>query len=131
MAGKLSDDDVALLNEKQLAHVATVMPDGTPQETPVWIDTDGEAVLFNTAKGRVKHRNLEQNAQVFISVADRTNDYRTLLVRGRAEFIEEGADAHIDKLAKKYLDADSYPFRKADEQRIIVRVVPERTLKAG
>ena len=131
MAGKLSDDDVALLNEKQLAHVATVMPDGTPQVTPVWIDTDGEAVLFNTAKGRVKHRNLEQNPQVFISVADRTNDYRTLLVRGRAEFIEEGADAHIDKLAKKYLDADSYPFRKADEQRIIVRVVPERTLKAG
>jgi PPOX class probable F420-dependent enzyme len=121
----LSADNVALLEEPQLAHVATVSPDGRPQVTPVWIDTDGEAVLFNTAKGRVKHRNIENNPWVAISVADRKDDYRVLWLRGRAEFVEDGADAHIDKLAKKYLGADSYPFRKAEETRVIVRVVPE------
>jgi PPOX class probable F420-dependent enzyme len=131
MADKLSPDDVALLNEPQLAHVGTVSPSGAPQVTPVWVDTDGEAVLFNTAKGRAKHRNLVANPSVFISVADRANDYRTLLVRGTAEFIEVGADEHIDKLAKKYLGADSYPFRNPAEQRVIVRVVPERSIKAG
>jgi PPOX class probable F420-dependent enzyme len=121
----LSADQIALLEEPQLAHVATVSPDGRPQVTPVWIDTDGEAVLFNTAKGRVKHRNLVNSPWVAISVADRTDDYRTLHVIGRAEFAEEGADAHIDKLAKKYLGVDSYPMRNPDETRIIVRVVPE------
>jgi PPOX class probable F420-dependent enzyme len=121
----LSADDVALLEEPQLAHVATVSPDGRPQVTPVWIDTDGEAVLFNTAKGRVKHRNIENNPWVAVSVADRNDDYRVLWLRGRAEFVEDGADEHIDRLAKKYLGADSYPFRKAEETRVIVRVVPE------
>jgi PPOX class probable F420-dependent enzyme len=120
----LSADDVALLEETQLAHLATVSPDGRPQVTPVWIDTDGEAVLFNTAKGRVKHRNIENNPWVAISVADRNDFYRTLWVRGRAEVIEDGADEHIDKLAKKYLGADTYPWRKPDETRVIVRVVP-------
>jgi PPOX class probable F420-dependent enzyme len=121
----LSADDVALLEEPQLAHLATVSPAGRPQVTPVWIDTDGEAVLFNTAKGRVKHRNIENNPWVAISVADRNDFYRVLWVRGRAEVIEDGADAHIDKLAKKYLGADTYPWRKPDETRVIVRVVPE------
>ena len=121
----LSADDIALLQEPQLAHLATVSPDGRPQVTPVWIDTDGEAVLFNTAKGRVKHRNIVKNPWVAVSVADRNDFYRTLWVRGRAEVIEDGADAHIDKLAKKYLGADSYPWRKPDETRVIVRVVPE------
>jgi PPOX class probable F420-dependent enzyme len=121
----LSADDIALLEEPQLAHVAAVSPDGRPQVTPVWIDTDGEAVLFNTAKGRVKHRNIENNPWVAVSVTDRNDFYRTLWLRGRAEIVEDGADEHIDKLAKKYLGADSYPFRKADETRIIVPVVPE------
>jgi PPOX class probable F420-dependent enzyme len=121
----LSADEVALFEEPQLGHLATVSPDGRPQVTPVWIDTDGEAVLFNTAKGRVKHRNIEKNPWVAISVADRNDFYRTVWVRGRAEVIEEGADAHIDKLAKKYLGADSYPWRNPDETRVIVRVVPE------
>ena len=122
---RLNDDDIKLLEEPQLAHVATVNPDGTPQITPVWIDTDGEAVLFNTAEGRVKHRNVLHNPVVEVSVADRANDYRTLRVKGRAELVHEGADAHIDKLAKKYLDADSYPMRKEGEVRVIVRVVPQ------
>lgn len=125
MTKKLTEQDIELLNEVQIANVATVMPDGTPQVTPVWVDTDGEAVLFNTAKGRIKFRNLEQNPRVAISVVDKADQYRTVVIRGTATFIEEGADAHIDKLAKKYLGADSYPFRKASETRVIVRVVPE------
>jgi PPOX class probable F420-dependent enzyme len=126
MTKKLSPQEVELLNEAQIANVATVMADGTPQVTPVWIDTDGEHVLFNTAKGRVKHRNLVRNPKVAISVVDRNDPYRLVVLRGTAEFIEEGADAHIDKLAKKYLDADSYPFRKAEETRVIVKVTPEK-----
>ncbi len=125
----LTAEEVALLEEAVLAHVATTMADGSPQVTPVWIDTDGEALLFNTAKGRVKHRDLVRDPRVAISVADRQNDYRTCVVRGRAELIEAGADAHIGKLAKKYLDADTYPFRKPTEERIIVRVVPESIIR--
>lgn len=125
MTKKLSAQEVELLNEPQIANVATVMADGTPQVTPVWIDTDGEHVLFNTAKGRVKHRNLVRNPKVAISVVDRNDPYRLVVLRGTAEFIEEGADAHIDKLAKKYLDADTYPWRKEEEQRVIVKVTPE------
>jgi PPOX class probable F420-dependent enzyme len=132
MAGKtpvhLSDDQVALLREKVLAHVATTMPDGSPHVTPVWVDSDGEAVVFNTAKGRIKHRNLVRDPRIAISVTDKQNDYRTVVIRGRAEFVDEGADANIDKMAKKYLDADSYPNRREGEQRVIVRVVPEQIL---
>ena len=126
MTKKLSSQEVELLNEPQIANVATVMADGTPQVTPVWIDTDGEHVLFNTAKGRVKHRNLVRNPKVAISVVDKNDPYRLVVLRGTAEFIDEGADEHIDKLAKKYLDADTYPWRKEDEQRVIVKVTPER-----
>jgi PPOX class probable F420-dependent enzyme len=123
---KLSDDQVALLREKVIAHIATVMPDGSPSVTPVWVETDGEAVLFNTFKGGVKHRNLRRDPRVAISVTDRGNDYHTVVIRGRAELIEEGADDHIDRLTKKYLGQDRYPFRQPGEQRLTVRVVPER-----
>jgi PPOX class probable F420-dependent enzyme len=126
MTKKLSPQEVELLNEAQIANVATVMADGTPQVTPVWIDTDGEHVLFNTAKGRVKHRNLVRNPKVAISVVDKNDPYRLVVLRGTAEFVDEGADAHIDKLAKKYLGADTYPWRKEDEQRVIVKVTPEK-----
>jgi PPOX class probable F420-dependent enzyme len=125
MTKKLSTEEVALLREPQIANVATVMPDGTPQVTPVWIDTDGENVLFNTAKHRVKHRNLVRNPKVAISVVDKNDPYRTLVMRGTAQFLDEDADAHIDALAKKYLGVDTYPGRTADEERVIVRVTPE------
>ena len=131
MPDELTADDVKLLQEPQLAHVATLMADGSVQVTPVWVDTDGEAVLFNTAKGRLKHRNIERDPRITVSVADRANDYRWVVVRGRAEVTEEGADAHIDKLAKKYLGADTYPFRQEGEVRVIVRVVPEHRTAMG
>jgi PPOX class probable F420-dependent enzyme len=120
----LTEDDIALLGETQLAHVATVGPDGAPHVTPVWVDTDGEHIVFNTAKGRVKYRDLLHDPRVAVSVADRGNDYRTLWVKGTAEFVEEGADAHIDKMAKKYLGVDEYPLRRPGEVRVIVLVTP-------
>lgn len=127
MTKKLSPQEVELLREPQIANVATVMADGSPQVTPVWIDTDGENLLFNTAKGRVKYRNLERNPKVAISVVDKNDPYRLVVVRGTAEFAtDQDADAHIDKLAKKYLGADSYPWRKPEEERVVVKVTPEK-----
>ncbi len=124
MAAQLTEDVIALLRKPVMAHVATVMPDGTPQSTPVWIDTDGTDVLFNTAKGRVKHRNLLQNPAVALSFVDDENPYRMIEIRGVAEIAEEGADEHIDAMAKKYLGQDSYPFRQPGEERVIVRIHP-------
>ncbi len=125
-AAKLTADQIALLKEKALAHVATVMSDGSPHVTPVWVDTDGEALLFNTFKGGIKHRNLSRDPRVAISVTDKGNDYRSAVIRGRAELIAEGAEDHIDRLSKKYLGQDRYPFRQPGEQRVTIRVVPER-----
>lgn len=129
--GILTAEDRTLLSEPQLAHVATVGADGSPHVTPVWVDIDGDQILFNTAKGRVKHRNLERDPQVAVSVVDKTNDYRALCVKGTVELVDEGADQHIDKLAKKYLDADTYPMRQPGEERVIVRITPTERLKMG
>jgi PPOX class probable F420-dependent enzyme len=120
--GLLTDADIALLREPQLGHVATLAADGTIQTTPVWIDTDGEHVIFNTARGRVKDKHLRRNPNVTISVVDKANDYRWLSVRGTATLEEDGADAHIDAMAKKYLGVDSYPMRTEGEVREIVKV---------
>ena len=116
---------MALLRKPLLVHVATVMPDGTPQSTPVWVDTDGEKVLFNTAKGRVKHRNMLRNPAVALSFVDDENPYRMFEIRGTVDLVEDGADDHIDFLAKKYLNEDKYPFRQPGEERAIVQVRPE------
>jgi PPOX class probable F420-dependent enzyme len=127
----LNAEDVKLLSEPHLAHVATIEPDGSPHVTPVWVDTDGEHVIFNTAKGRVKYRNILRNPAVAISVVDKTNDYRTLWIKGTAEFVEEGADAHIDKMAQKYLGVPQYPYRRPGEERVIVRITPTQRLGRG
>ncbi|MDP9442253.1 MAG: PPOX class F420-dependent oxidoreductase [Actinomycetota bacterium] len=124
MTATLTEDLLALLRKPLLAHLATVMPDCTPQSTPVWIDTDGTDVLFNTAKGRVKHRNMLQNPAVAISFVDDENPYRMIEIRGMAEMTEEGADKHIDALAKNYLGQDTYPFRQPGKERIKVRLRP-------
>lgn len=127
----LTDDDIALLREPQLAHVAVIDADGAPHVTPVWVDTDGEHILFNTAKGRAKYNALVRNPHVGVSVVDKANDYRTLWVKGTAELVEDGADSHIDKLAKKYLGQDRYPFARPGEERVIVRVTPTAKLRQG
>jgi PPOX class probable F420-dependent enzyme len=115
-----------LLAKKTFAGLATVMPDGSPQVTPVWIDFDGENVLFNTAEGRQKDRNLKREPRVSLMLLDPDNPYRYLEIRGRVvERTTKGADAHIDKLAKKYLNKDSYPYRNAKEVRVIYKIAPE------
>lgn len=112
-----------------LAHLGTVALDGRPHVTPVWIDVDGDDLLFNTAEGRVKVRNIRRNANVTVSIVDPSDPYRVLALQGRVvEITPEGADEHVDKLAKKYLGRERYPFRQPGEQRLKVRVSPERVL---
>ncbi len=108
------------------AHLATVMPDGSPQVTPVWFDFANGLIRVNTAKGRVKARNMPVGAPVALSMLDPDNAYRYVQVRGRVRNVtEHGADAHIDALAKKYLGADSYPFRQPGEERLMIEIAPE------
>ena len=120
-----------LFTKKAFAHVATVGRDGTPQVTPVWVDYDGTHVRFNTARGRVKNRNLKRTPKVALSVQDPDNPYRYVQVRGRAEMTEQGADAHIDALSKKYTGQDRYANRQPGEVRVMVKVVPERVQGMG
>jgi PPOX class probable F420-dependent enzyme len=125
----LTDEQARLLEEPNVATVGTVNPDGSPQLTIVWIDWDGEHVLFNTAAGRVKPRNLERDPRVSVLVADRADPYRWVAVRGLAELTSEGADEHIDKLARKYTGAGWQP--KSGERRLLVRLRPERVSAYG
>jgi PPOX class probable F420-dependent enzyme len=132
MTGVISEKYLDLFDKKAFAHLATLMPDGTPQVTPVWCDYDGTYVLFNSAKGRQKDKNIRRNPAVALSLQDPDNPYRYLEVRGRvAEITEEGADQHIDKLAKKYLGVEKYPGRQPGEVRVIYKVKPEHTTHMG
>ena len=117
-----------LFRKKAFAHLATLMPDGKPQVTPVWVDYDGEHVLINTAEGRLKDKNMQRDGRIALSIIDPDNPYRYLEVRGQvAERTHQGADAHIDAMAKKYLDQDKYPFRRPGEVRVIYKVTPQRS----
>ncbi len=115
-----------LLTEKPaLAELATVMPDGSPQVTPVWFDFDGSHIRVNTAKGRVKARNLQQGSKVALAIVDPDNAYRYVQVRGTVtRMTEEGADAHIDGLAKKYLGKDKYPWSQPGDVRVMYEITP-------
>ena len=117
-----------LLREKPaFAQLATLNPDGSPQVTPVWVDFDGTHILVNTAKGRVKTKNLAREPRVALSISDPENPYRYLGVQGRVtEMTEQGADAHIDKMAKKYMGKDKYPFRAPGEVRVLVKIAPDK-----
>ena len=124
MSVTLSENQAALLREKHFAELVTLMPDGSPQITPVWVDTDGTNVLINTATGRLKTRNIERDPRVAVAVLDPASPYeRVLNIRGRVISVSpEGADDHIDSLAKKYLGVDSYPGRNPAEQRVILTI---------
>jgi PPOX class probable F420-dependent enzyme len=131
MAGNL-DKYRDIFGKKAFVHLATVGRDGRPQVTPVWADFDGTHIRINTARGRVKDRNLKANPQVALSVQDPDNPYRYVQVRGRvAEMTEQGADAHIDALAKKYIGQDRYPNRAPGEVRVIVKIKPESVQGMG
>lgn len=121
-----------LLNKTLFAHLATAMPNGQPQVTPVWFDYDGKSVVINTAVGRQKDRNMQRDGRVALSIIDPENPYRYLEVRGTiTERTEQGADAVIDRLAHKYLNVDKYPFRKAGEQRVTYKIRPEHYTTQG
>jgi PPOX class probable F420-dependent enzyme len=114
-----------MTSPRAFAHLATVNPDGAPQVTPVWFDMKDGRVRVNSARGRVKTRNMVEGARVALSILDPDNAYRYLQIRGTVtRATEQGGDAHIDSLAKKYLGKDSYPFRRADEVRVIFEIEP-------
>jgi PPOX class probable F420-dependent enzyme len=121
-----------LFTKRAFASLATLMPDGSPQVTPVWVDLEGDLVLLNTARGRQKDKNMRRDPRVAMAIIDPENPYRYLEIRGRvAEITEEAADAHIDKMAKKYLGADKYPYRQPSETRVIFKIQPERVNTMG
>lgn len=132
MAEKIPEEFKDLFGKVAYANIATVMPDGSPQVTPVWFDYDGNYLRVNSAKGRVKDKNMRRNKNVALSIQDPDNAYRYLTVRGKVDDItEEGADAHIDSLAKKYLGKDKYPFRGPGEVRVIYKIRPEKVSTMG
>lgn len=121
-----------LFEKKAFASLATVNSDGTPQVTPVWVDFDGKNVIVNSARGRRKDKNMSQNAAVSLSIMDPDNPYRYLEVRGRvAEITESGAEQHIDKMAKKYMGVDKYPYRQPGEVRVMYKIEPTHTSQMG
>lgn len=121
-----------LFQKKSFGHLATLLPNGTPQTSPVWVDFDDTHVLVNSARGRLKDKNMRQRPQVALSIQDPDDPYRYLEVRGRVvEITEQGAEEHIDRLAKRYLGLDRYPYRQPGEVRVIYKIKPERTSALG
>jgi PPOX class probable F420-dependent enzyme len=129
---KLSDKQRRFIAENPyVATVTTLRQDGSPHATVVWVDTENGTVTFNTAVGRAKERHLRNDPRVSLTVVDPENAYQWVSVSGRAELTKDGADDQIDKLAKKYLGEDKYPWRSPDEQRISVKITPEQVDSAG
>jgi PPOX class probable F420-dependent enzyme len=127
MSDTFTDASRAIFAKKVLVHVASLEPDGSPNVTPVWCELDGDDIVINTALGRAKARNLASDARVAVSLVDPDNPYVAIAVRGTVTtFTTQGADEVIDRLAKKYLDVDAYPFRREGEVRVTVRIRPDR-----
>jgi PPOX class probable F420-dependent enzyme len=123
---KLSEKQAQLLLDKNFGSLATLTEDGSPQVTPVWVDWDGEYVLLNTLWSRAKPHQIERDPRVELAVASSENPYQHVRIKGRAELVDEGAEEHIDKLSKKYIGEDSYPWRAPGDRRVIIRIRPER-----
>ncbi len=123
---KLTDLAADIIEGLNFGHLATLMPDGSPQVTPVWVDHQGNFILINTAIGRVKQRNVTRDPRVAIDITDQANPYRKVTIRGRVvDQIREGAEEHIDMLAHKYLGIEKYQNRRPGEQRVILKIEPE------
>jgi PPOX class probable F420-dependent enzyme len=128
----LSDKVKKMIGKKAFAHLATLMPDGGPQVSAVWVDVDGDTILVNSAAGRLKDKNVRKDGRVALSIVDPDNPYHSVSIRGRVvEVTEKGADAHIDKMAKKYMGVDSYPLRKPSEVRVLYKIKPEQIATMG
>jgi PPOX class probable F420-dependent enzyme len=129
---KLTDRQRAFLGEPFVATVTDLRPDGSPHTTVVWVDVEGDGgVSFNTAYGRAKPRYIAADPRVSLTVVDPQDPYRWLSVSGEATLVDEGADEQIDRLAKKYIGADSYPFRQPGEKRVTVRITVEKIDSRG
>ncbi len=116
-----------ILDKPSFAHLATLMSDGSPHSAPVWIDTDEGYLVINSAEGRLKDRNVRRDPRVAISLTDPENPYRSLAIRGRVvKITKEGADDHIDRMAKKYMGVDTYPYRTPSEVRVLYYIEPEK-----
>jgi PPOX class probable F420-dependent enzyme len=124
----LTDKAKKILEGKKFVFIATVNPDGTPQVTPTWVDTDSKYVLINTAVGRIKHRNVRKNPNVALAIYDQTNPYNLVMIKGKVVDFTTGpsAETHIDKMAKKYTGQDKYPNRRPGEQRVVLKIEPLR-----
>ncbi len=132
MTTSIPEQFMDLVRKPAFANLATVMKDGSPHVTPVWFDYDGTYVRINSAKGRVKDRNMRHNPMVALCIPDPQNPYRYLEIRGRViEISEDGADEHIDELAKKYLNVDSYPHRTPTEVRVQYKIKAEHVSTMG
>jgi PPOX class probable F420-dependent enzyme len=132
MAEAIPKKYLDLFQKKAFASLATLMPGGSPQVTPVWCDYDGKHVLINSARGRQKDRNLGRDGRVALAILDPDNPYRYMGIRGKVvEITEKGADDHINRMAKKYLGKDIYPFRKPGEVRVLYKIEPTRVATYG
>jgi len=128
---KLTSAQHDFLQNPYFGIVTTLREDGSPHNTVVWVDVDEDAVIFNTAEGRAKPEHLRKDARAAMTVVDPQDGFKWISVSGPAELSHEGADAQIDKLAKKYLGVDEYPYRSAEEQRVNVRITPEHIDSSG
>jgi len=128
MATKIPNEFRDLFEKKAFAHLATVMKDGTPQVTPVWIDYDGTHVRVNSAKGRVKDKNMRRNRHVALSIQDPENPYRFIALRGQVVDITDNTDDHINALAKRYINQDKYPYKQPNEVRVTYKIRPDYVL---
>ncbi len=124
----LPDSARKLLEGKNFLYIATVNRDGTPQVTPVWVDTDGKFVLVNTAIGRVKQKNTKRNPEVALAIYDQADPYNFIQIRGSVvdQITGPSAEEHIDKMAKKYKGVDKYSSRRPGERRVILKIEPRR-----
>ena len=132
MPAKIPDNFLDLFNKKAFGSLSTLMPDGSPQTNPVWVDYQDGEVWVNTAVGRLKDRNMKRDPRVSVAVIDPDNPYRFVEIRGKVrEVTQDGAPQHIDKMAKKYLDKDKYPFARPGEQRVLIKIAPDKFSTMG
>jgi PPOX class probable F420-dependent enzyme len=125
-AVRIPEQARTILEKRTFAHLATLMPDGSPQSTPVWVDVEGDEIVINTAEGRVKPRNLREDPRVALSATDPDDPYEAVIVRGWVtDLTHDGADEHIDRLAEKYLGEDTYPYSQPGEERVKIYIAPE------
>jgi PPOX class probable F420-dependent enzyme len=127
--GILIEPVIKIIKDKNFAFLGTIMKDGRPQVSPIWIDIDdnNNIILFNTAQGRIKHKNISRDPRVSLSLVDKNNPYSMVTIQGTViEQTTIGADEHIDKLAKKYLNIDRYPSHSPSIKRVICKIKPEK-----